>query len=413
MAMVVLVILLFGGYASAEESQNDGGTTTLDNDSSQQQGQSLSFSDNRVNKDNTSIGSWIYPGGIVPGLPDIPLSWQLSVKQYNESTPQEIFSAMPEVITRKHLATYRETMKEEMGSWDRGKLERNLNRRSFTWVKDLPKKNSLRVFPSYPNSKDSQTGRYIAIKDRDYRMIAKLNFNAEDEIVQREDLACSIIEWAMDKGADALIVTGWGARRVFDTKAGALSLLTAFGKIFTSANPYGFNVSPGGGYTSGSNQTETLPYLHMAAVQVVDKDKFLAGMSGQSKSVQEIPDQLEPLREQIEQRKTDIMNCPTANLNNAGLRYAQGIDYLVLATNTREQAEYNSALVVARDNFAQALRDGARGQQAQEINGHLAAIWYAMGMQVEQPKRGPYFQKAQEYAVKAGIEEIPVLQFQK
>lgn len=418
-----VLLMAAAGIAFAQEQgdcpEGNCDSTTVENDVNQQQ--SLHWNYNPVTKDNVSIGSWLHASGMAPGLPDIPLHYKLLIQQYNEATPGEIFASMPDVITREHVAAYRTTLEEEMGSWDRSKLNRNLNRRSFTWVRDLPAKDGLRVFPGYPNAVDPKTKQKVAVKGRDYKMIARLVFNSEDEIVYREDLAINIVEWGLNKGADALIITGWGARRVFDTQTGALSLLTAFGQIFTSGWTGAMNISPGGAYSSGSNQTETLPYLRVAAVQLVDKRRFVLGMVPQkdlenaAKTADEAEgiseEDLSPLREDLAQRKTLIAACPTANDNNANLRYEQGMAYLNLATKTPDDQERQGALVGASDNFGQSLRDGLEGVRAKEVYGHLASIWYAMAQDQPEDKRGPYYDKVRDFASKAGIEEVQVLKF--
>ena len=426
----VMPVYAGGGHGGGDENNQ---TTTVGvesentNQQSQSMGQSQGFSVedafnyevNNISKDNVSIGSWLHAAGMAPGLPDIPLNYKLAIQQYNEATPGEIFASMPEEVTREHIAAYYVTLKEEMGSWDRGKLNRNINRRSFTWIRDLPVSDSLKVYPGYPNAKDPLNGNYIAKKGIHYKMVARLVFNSEDEIVYREDQAIRTIEWALDKGANAIIVTGFGARRVFATKAGALSLLTAFGQVFTSGWTGAMNISPGGGLSSGSNQTETLPYLRVAAVQILDERQFVLGLLPQEKfdnaakraQSKVVEEDLNPLRDEIAQRKTQIAACPTANANNANLRYSQGMAYLNLATKTTDDEERQGSLVGSSDNFGQALRDGMQGDKAMEVNGYLASIWYAMAMEQPEDKRQPYFDKVREFAAKAGIEEVQLLKF--
>lgn len=395
---------------------NTMGQTALGGDGSVEVSDAFKFSID--NSGSTSIGGWLHASGMTPGLPDIPLHWKLVIEQYNEANPNEIFASMPDEITRDHVEAYKETVKEEMGWWDRGKLERNTNRRSFTWVRGLKPTNKLRVFPGYPNAKDSETGKFVAKKGRDYKMICRLIFNSEDEIVYREDLAIGLTEWGMNKGANALIVTGFGARRVFDTDSDAMSLLGAFGQVFTSGWTGAMNVTPGFATSSGSNQTLTLPYLRVTAVELVNPEIFNLGMLPQktfddaAEKINNSDGDVDELRGLIKKRKVSILNCPEANQNNVTLRYEQGIDLLLLATYTIDESESNQALVDARDNFSQALRDGAKGQEKEEINRNMASIWYAMAERtVNTAMKDAYYANVRKYAVAAGDSEVYVLIF--
>ncbi|MEA1925962.1 MAG: hypothetical protein U9M90_01810 [Patescibacteria group bacterium] len=373
-------------------------------------------SNHSVIKDNVSVGSWLHASGMSPGLPDIPLYWKLAIQQYNEATPDEIFGSMPETITRENIAAYYATNKETLGYWKNRKLARKMNKRPIMFVNGLKPTNALKVFPGYPNTKDPETGDYIAKKGREYKMIGRLIFNSEDEIVYRDDLAVVVVEWAMDRGADAIIVTGWGARRVFDTNAGALSLLTAFGQVFTNSWTGAINVSPGAAINKGSNQTKTLPYLRVAAIDVKDSQKFILGMLPQKafddaakKLEQPVDEDLTALREQIKQRSTRFLRCPDTCQNNANLRYDHGMDWLILYTKTKDRQERDQSLVNARDNFAQALRNGLIGERAKETHGYLASIWYAMAQQVAETKRETYYNNVRLHVQKAGITEIQIL----
>lgn len=400
---VVSVVCLLGVFPFLCFAGED--TTSAEAVQDQDQKQSLYWNYNpvNVNKDNTQVGSWLHATGMSPGLPEIPLQWVLLIQQYNEATPQEIFSSMPDTITWDHIEAYRQSMKEEMSSWDQGKLKRNINGRSFTWVKDLPKSEAIKAFPGFPNSRD-EMGKLIAQKDRDYMTVARLVFNSEDEIAYREDLAIEICDWAMRKGADALIVTGWGARRVFDTKAGSLSVLTAFGQIFTSGWTGAMNVSPGAGASSGASQTQTLPYLRVAALKVLNPDRFVSGMFP-TKPVEKMVAPVDP-------RGTELLNCPAPIPANGMKRLRSANAELDKYFSSEVQEEKNLALVRARDDLVQATRDGLRGEPLKVAQLGVASVWWEMSL-VTTGDKTPYVKNAITWTRKAGEEKFPQLEAYK
>jgi len=282
---IFLFSMSFGASAGTTVSTDTKTSTSTSTSTGQSQGlnvqDSFKFLVTNVTKDNVSVGGWLHASGMASQLPDIPLHYKLSVEQYNEATPGEIFTAMPEVITREMIQTYEEVAREELGFWDNWKVDRNTNGRSFTWVKYEPT-DELRVFPRYPDEE-------VAKKGVAYNTICRLVFNSEDEIVYREDLAFKMSKWAMNKGGNAIIVTGAGARRVFAAKSGALSVLGAFGQVFTNAWTGAMNVSPGAGLASGSNQTETLPYLRVTVIRINNLQKVLEGVKPLPKKKKSAP----------------------------------------------------------------------------------------------------------------------------
>ena len=219
-----------------------------------------------------------------------------------------------------------------------------------------------------------------------------------------------------------IIPIGENADYVFQNSSGAVSIFGAIAQIFAST-PWGFNVSPGGGISSGKGKIQTLPSMTVAFVRILDKERFWTAANMEfapKKAVKEIAKikkteisskpklnkELEKAKKKIKEQNEKLLACPFASPANAALRNEQGRNYLVLFVVSKDRNEQNEALDLATLNFSQALRDKPPAKIKKDIYVSLATVSFEKSKRVPKKKR-EYLKKTLRLSKMAGIKTVP------
>ncbi|NOY35739.1 MAG: hypothetical protein GXP44_02375 [bacterium] len=399
---VLVALLLAPGLVLA-------GDTTVTSETNTNLSQGVIFNNNQKNNISiSSIGN--FPYGQFPNAPEFPPA------QYRKETPNSvIFSNLPSVITREIIRNYRGGVVAEKGE-DFLKEMGDAIKSTPVVFQRFPPTAEITPFPGIPPG---------LTEGRDYARVAVLSLGAQDKIPSKWDFAMLLSQKGMDIGADLIIPINESSNYVFKNKAGAFSLFGAFAQIFAST-PWGANISPGGGFSSGSGEIQTLPSMTVAFVKILDPDNFWAAANKQfapkkaqkvskleiaKPNLKPIPEkkektELEKIREEIGKQNQKLLACPFASPANAELRNKQGRNYLTLFVVSQNESEKNIALDLAFLNFSQALRDGPPEKLRRDAYEALAVISLEKSKRVS-GKRKQYLQKTLKLAKKARIEIVP------